>query len=386
MSKAEKNVVKNGIVFTGKSWSYVLRVPDVATGKTKPKWVGGYPTEKAAKLARDTARLALAKNDYVMPGKLSVGEFLQSWIHNHSKHLKPITTHKYQQLIRLYLIPKLGNIRVQDLRPIHIQNFYTELLSTPGAMGKPLSNRTVEQCGAILKVALKNAVEVEGILSFNPAARVRLPKKISITSSPWTIDELNQFLQIIESHRLSFYFRLSAFTGARRGELLALKWSDFDGHSITISKSRINVGGKTIEQNTTKGGVNGQRRVSLDSETIGLFNSHRKRQVEERLVLGEYWQNTGYVFVQESGLPLDPGTPTHLFNKIQKQFNLRHTRLHDLRHLHATELLRLGEPLHVVANRLGHRDAMVTATIYAHVSNEQAETASARFLEATRLK
>lgn len=272
------------------------------------------------------------------------------------------------------------------MRPIHIQNFYTEMLSNPGVTGKPLSNRTVEQCGAILKVALKNAVEVEGILSFNPASRVRLPKKTSKPTSPWAIDELNRFLQIIASHRLAFYFRLSAFTGARRGELLALKWSDFDGRSITISKSRLSVGGKTIEQQSTKGGVNGQRRVVLDSETIEMFNDHRKRQVKERLAMGENWQNTEYVFVQENGLPLDPGTPTHLFNKVQKQSNLRHTRLHDLRHLHATELLRLGEPLHVVADRLGHRDAMVTATIYAHVSNEQAETASARFLKATQLK
>ena len=192
MSKQEKNKVKNGIVFTGKAWSYVLRVPDSTTGKTKPKWVGGYSSEKAAKLARDTARLALAKNDYVMPGKLLVGDFLESWIQNHSKHLKPITSHKYQQLIRLYLTPKLGNIRVQDLRPIHIQNFYTEMLSSPGIMGKPLSNRTVEQCGAILKVALKNAVEVEGILSFNPATRVRLPKKISKALSPWSINEIGR--------------------------------------------------------------------------------------------------------------------------------------------------------------------------------------------------
>lgn len=78
MAKQEKNKVKNGIVFTGKSWSYVLRIPDAATGKTKPKWVGGYPNEKAAKLARDTARIALAKNVYVTPGKLLVREFLES--------------------------------------------------------------------------------------------------------------------------------------------------------------------------------------------------------------------------------------------------------------------------------------------------------------------
>ncbi len=270
------------------------------------------------------------------------------------------------------------------MRPAQIETFYADMLNNPGVSGKALSSRTAEHCGAILKIALKYAVEVEGILSFNPATRVRLPKGVAKTPSPWTIQELNQFLEIVGAHRLVFYFRLSALTGARRGELLALKWPDFDGRAITISKSRINFGGATIEQNSTKGGVNGQRRVLLDTETIELFNAHRRRQVEERLAMGEAWQDTGYVFVQENGLPLDPGTPSHLFNKIQKQSNLRHTRLHDLRHLHATELLRLGEPLHVVAERLGHRDAMVTATIYAHVSNDQAETASNRFAHAMK--
>ena len=100
--------------------------------------------------------------------------------------------------------------------------------------------------------------------------------------------------------------------------------------------------------------------------------------------IGENWHDTGYVFVQENGLPLYPHTPSDLFKKLLIKADLRPTRLHDQRHLHATELLRLGEPLHVVANRLGHRDAMVTATIYAHVSDQQAETASATFANAVQ--
>jgi integrase len=161
-----------------------------------------------------------------------------------------------------------------------------------------------------------------------------------------------------------------------------LNWSDFDGKAITISKSRTEINGGVIEQNTTKGGNNGQRRVPLDSETIELFTAHRKRQLIERMALGEAWQETGYIFVQENGLPLYPTTVTSLFLKLSESAGLRPIRLHDLRHIHATELLRLGEPLHVVAKRLGHRDAMVTATIYAHVSSEQSETASSRFANA----
>ena len=120
----------------------------------------------------------------------------------------------------------------------------------------------------------------------------------------------------------------------------------------------------------------------LDPATVEQFSAHRRRQVAERLAIGELWNETGYVFVQENGLPLYPNTPSTVFRKIIKSAGFRPTRVHDLRHLHATELLEQGEQLHVVAERLGHRDAMVTATIYAHVTNRQAETASQRFASA----
>jgi integrase len=176
---------------------------------------------------------------------------------------------------------------------------------------------------------------------------------------------------------LYFYYRLIAYTGARRGELLALKWADFDGKRIAITKS-----GRTTTK--TKGG-DGKRFISLDPDTIKQFNAHRKRQLEEKLSMGFSWTETGYVFVREDGKPLNEWVVTQLFIKTRKLAGLRHNRLHDLRHLHATELLRLGEPLHVVSKRLGHADPMVTATIYAHVTDEQADTASTTFANGARL-
>ncbi len=383
MATPIKNKVKNGIVFTGRSWSYVLRVPDTNTGKTKPQWVGGFDSEKAAKLARDKARVTLSTSNYVSPNKITLGEYLTTWINEvHANQLKASTLERYKRVINRYLIPELGAIKLQDLRPSHVQGLYTSLLTRSTVTGNALSPQTVTLIGAVLKKAIKYAVDVDGLIAVNPVNRVPLPKGKGTIPKPWSIQELNTFLEVARSHRLFFFFRLSAFTGARRGELLALRWSDFDGTAITISKNRLMAGNEVIEQNSTKGGTNGQRRVPLDRETIELFNVHRVNQLKERMALGENWQETGYVFVQENGLPLYPHTPSDLFKKLLNKAGLRPTRLHDQRHLHATELLRLGEPLHVVANRLGHRDAMVTATIYAHVSDQQAETASSTFANA----
>jgi len=385
MAKPIKKQVKNGVAFTGKGWSYVLRVPDSNTGKTKPQWVGGFDSEKSAKLARDKARVLLATSNYVIPVKVTIGAYLTTWINDiHASQLKPTTLHSYKRVIDAYLVPGLGLIKLQDLRPSHIQIFYADLLTTPNKAGKPLSPKTVEYTGAVLRKALNYAVNTDGLLSSNPVLKVPTPKGKGAIPTPWSLTELMTFLETAKSHRLFFYFRLSAFTGARRGEILALRWSDFDGTSIYVNKSRTKAGNEVVEQNSTKGGTNGQRRVPLDPETVELFKAHKRRQLDEatKLIRVGAWNNTGYVFVREDGLPVDLHTPTHVFQKLARRAGLRPIRLHDLRHLHATELLRLGEPLHVVAQRLGHRDAMVTATVYAHVTDQQAETASGRFANA----
>jgi integrase len=363
-----------------------MRVTDPKTGKSKPTWVSGFDTRESAELARDEARLAKRKRLYVPPTSRTVGEFLTTWLHEiHRPQLKINTYDSYEKLIRNYLVPGIGSIRLCDLKPSDIQRFYTDTLSKPGVTGKPINPRTVQYAGAILKKSLKYAVEVEGVLPFNPATRVPLvrtnPKRFEV----WTRTELDTFLEVAKPHRLSFFFRLSAYTGARRGELLALRWADLEGKYINISKSRVALSKGVSESNTTKGGNGGKRRVKLDDATLELFEIHRKLQKDELDKLNLIGHKTNYVFTREDGLPVTPDHVTHLFRKLTVKAGLRVIRLHDLRHLHATELLRLGEPLHVVANRLGHKDAMVTATIYAHVTDEQAESASDTFAKGVRL-
>jgi integrase len=375
-SDRKKITVKNGISFNGKTYSYVLRVPDPDTGRTKPKWKGGFITEKQAKLERDKARIALATNSYISATDKTVGQFLDEWIELHAHQLKPTTLHKYRSYIRMYLKPGVGTIKLQELKPSHIQTLYGQLLE------RPLAPSTVHYAGSILKTALKYATDVEQLIVTNAGTKVQTPKGSSVTPDLWSLDELRTFLNVASEHRLGFFFRLSAYTGARRGELCALRWTDFDGSLLTISKNRVKAGRQVLELNSTKGGTNGRRTIRVDADTMELLKAHRKRQLQERLALGECWTDTGYVFVREDGLPIDVSTPTHLFRKLIKASGLRLIRLHDLRHIHATELLLRGEQLHVVAHRLGHRDAMVTATVYAHVRDQQIETASDTFAHA----
>lgn len=368
----KKNQVRDGIVWNGKHWSYVLRIPDHKTGRTKPKWHGGYVSKESALLARDKARIALRQSNYVEPTGITVGEWLTKWITQIWITKINNATHKsYAQHINNHLIPGLGDIALSKLMPSDIEKYYASALNKVGRYGKTLSRRTVEYHGAILRNALNYAVNTEGLLAVNQASKVSLITADTQTPTPWTFKELKTFLQVASAHRLYFYYRLIAYTGTRRGELLALKWDDFDGRGISITKS-----GVTTKK--TKGG-DGKRYVTLDPVTIEQFVAHRKRQIAERLFMGSSWTETGYVFIREDGKPLGEGTVTQLFAKLLKSAGLRHNRLHDLRHLHATELLRAGENLHVVSKRLGHADTMITANTYAHVDDKQDETASNTF-------
>jgi integrase len=382
--------MKNGIAKRGSSWSYVVRVPDPKNGGTKPKWIGGFSSEQEAKKARDKARVAVAGGGYVAPSKITVAEFLLSWLEIHSHSLKPSTEASYRGHIINHLIPGLGSIKLSQLRPSHVQKFFVDMKTSggnvktsDGTISGPLSARTVQYSGAILSKALKYAVEVDGILTTNVAAIVPRPKGSPRRLEPFTPEQIRTFLEGISGHRLAALYRLAIYSGARLGEILALNWNDLDIEStrLSISKNRIRANGKSIDQNSTKGGE-GRRTIDLDPATIEILKSHRKRQLQERLLAGSEWQDTGYIFVTEFGKPIDVATPSHLFQKTRGRLELPEQRFHDVRHFHATQLLKAGIPLHVVAHRLGHRDAMVTATIYAHVTAEQSEKASQVFARA----
>lgn len=375
--------MKNGIAKRGSTYSCVIRVPDPKTGKTKPKWIGGFSTELEAKVARDKARVSVSAGNYITPSKITLEGFLLQWIQIHSQTLKPKTAEDYEGMIHRYIVPRIGKMQLSQIRASHIQQFYMELSSEGGSNSEPLSARTVSYVGAILKKALSYAVEVEGILSKNVASKVPLPKGTPKKNEPFSPRQIRSFLKEASTHRLYALFRLAIYSGARKGEILALRWTDLDFETmrLTISKNRITVRGKQIDQQSTKGG-GGRRTIPLDPETVEILKSHRKQQMEERLKVGSEWEETGYIFVTDFGSPIDYGTPTQLFTRIRKRLGLPDQRFHDLRHFHATQLLRAGTPLHVVAQRLGHRDAMVTATTYAHVTSDQGENASLVFAKA----
>ena len=384
--------LRDGVIKRGGSWSYVIRVPDPATGVTRPKWVGGFDTEEAAKAARDEARIRARRGEFVNRSPSTVAAYLAEWVEAHAATVKPKTLAGYRHDIDHYIVPRIGRMRLQALRPAVISKLYRELAEHGGRDGRPLSATTVSHIHRTLRKALADGVDVEQVLAVNPAARSKRPR--SSASEPiqvWTVQQLGAFLNTAGSHRLFAFFRLAAYTGARRGELLYLRWEavDLNAAEVTFGGSTAVVRGQRVE-GTTKGGRS--RMVSLDRDTVVVLREHRRQQAEERLAAGSAWNDSGgLVFVSRWGEPLHPDTVSGLMTKLIDRHNqagpatlLPHARLHDLRHLHATTLLLAGVPVHVVAARLGHADPAVTLRVYSHVLREHAAGVGDIFAQAVK--
>ena len=342
--------LRNGVMRRGSTWSYVIRVTD-NSGVSKPRWVGGFPTEAAAKRARDEARIAAGRGEFVDRSTLTVQDYLNQWLLAHALEVKPRTRAGYAHLIKNYVAPRIGGKRLQSLRPADLSALYRELLESGGRNGKPLSPRTVEYVHAVLRKAFADAVRNDQLLTSNPAERAKRPRKEQAPASDmWTAEHLASFLKTTSEHRLHAYFRLAGYTGARRGELMNLRWSDVklgDEASIRLRGTVSVIDGVRVE-GTTKGGR--ERTVSIDPGTASVLVEHRRKQQQEKAIAASSWVDGDHVFRSELGAPLFPDTPTALMAKLLRRHNqeaatagglvLPVIRLHDLRHLHATLLLK----------------------------------------------
>jgi integrase len=374
--------VRDGITKRGRTWSYVVRVKDPETGESRPRWVGGFATEAQAKAARDEARVRARRGEYVDRSTVTVADYLEDWLRAHAVEVKPRTRASYAYLIRQYINPRIGARPIQAIRPATVSGLYRDLLDRGGRGGRPLSIRSVNYVHAVLRKAFNDAVNVERIINANPIDQAKRPRgKTSGPVEVWSAEQLRHFLQAIEGHRLFPFYRLAAYTGARRGELLHLRWTDVDvvTPELRIRGSAGVIAGEWVE-GSTKGGR--ERVVGLDQETATILEAYRERQQLAARALDAAWSAAWHVFTNERGECIHPDTVSQLMPKLVTQANqsltnlhlavLPPARLHDLRHVHATLLLLAGVPVHVVADRLGHADPSITLRVYSHVLKEHA--------------
>jgi integrase len=370
---AEKTRRTGQIIKRGNSWRLLVFIGRDENGKRRYDTQTVKGTKKDAQTAlnamlhdRDLGLLGDAR-------KQTLNEYLNQWLETIAKpRLQHRTFQDYKDLMRRYVRESLGNVKLADLKSIHIQKLYGQMQE------KGLSARIVRYTHAVLRSALQHAVKVN-ILPRNEAQLVQLPKQTRKEMDVLNQTEVGAFLDALQGERFAAMFSFALATGCRPEEYLSIQWKDIDFEKGTAIIRRALIthrtgGGWHFSEPKTK---QSRRTIPLPVSTIKELRAHRREQLEAKLKLGTAWNDFDLVFASEIGTPLNPPNVTRAFKKALQRAGIRTSiRLYDLRHTTATLLLQAGVNPKVVSERLGHSTIVLTLDVYSHVLPSMQEAAT----------
>jgi integrase len=350
----------------GRFYAVVYEGRDPITGKETRRW---HPAgTNRAEAERLTAKLAKEAKKRSGPARgLTFGIYLTSqWLPAKKLHLATSTYRGYERNVQNHILPALGNIGIRRLGFQQIEALYDSLLHPD--KGRALAPKTVYEIHLIVRGALADALR-RGLATRNVALIANTPKQRSlqkIEGATWTEDELRQFLRTAAGHRFFPILWLTAMTGMRRNEVLGIKWTDIDfaKKRLHLNRGLVAVG---YEVHQTRGKTrNARRAIALDDTTLAVLAGWRAFQTAEFAAVGidcpEKW-----AFTDGDGEPVHPHAVHQSFHRIVRNARITPIRFHDLRHTHASLLIKEGVPVKVVSERLGHAHIALTIQTYQHL-------------------
>jgi integrase len=295
------------------------------------------------------------------PERLTLGHFLNDWLRDVASGKRPSTYIRYEQLLRLHVLPALGSRPIGRVNPKELSALYAAKRRTG------LSPASIERVHSALHRALADAVRW-GLMPRNICDLVKPARAPKYEARTFSIEEAQRFIAAAENDPLRALYLLAISTGMREGELLALKWQDLDldARRLEVRRSIRRISGTGFVEFEPKS-VRGRRLVVLSSIAADALRQHRVTQAEERL-RAPAWDDQDRVFPNQVGRPVEPGNLRNRhFYPLLVRAELPHIRFHDLRHSAATLLLAMGVHLKIVQEMLGHSTITVTADLYSHV-------------------
>jgi integrase len=337
------------------------------------RWrVGDKRFSKTVRGSKKTAQMELRRllesvdrGVHVAPDRTCLAEYLCAWLDDNN-HITPKTLERYRQLAEQQIIPHLGGITLQNLRPAQIQEWHRTILREGGAGGRPLSARTVGHAHRVLHRALERALRLE-IVARNAASTVPPPKVEVAEIAILSPEQITHVLARLTGHPLHAIVAFALGTGMRRGEICALQWGDLDLDAAIVRIERSleeTADGLRLKAPKTR---HGRRTVTLPANVVEILRAHRLALTEQRMKLAQGRPAPGdLVFPLPDGSPYPPDKLSRDWLRIVTARKLPRIMFHALRHSHASALIAAGLDVVTISRRLGHGSPAITLGVYAH--------------------
>ena len=354
-----------------KKWQIVIEKDrDPVTGERKRIYKTINGTKREAEKVMRKMVYEMENGLYVKPSKLKVKDLLLKWLESCKSTLQDRSYASYKMIVEKHFIPALGDIPLKDLKPFHIESYQNQKLTTGRKDKKSggLSPTTVQNHNHLLTTALDYGVRMQMIKN-NPAKVVKAPRRAEVDVKFLDKGEIKKLLNAAPESWIHDFVLFAVQTGMRRGEVIGLEWENVDLKNKKIHVKQIlqRVRGQGLKFKSPKT-KSSQRTIDLNDELVNLLKDIKKHQAKRRLRLGKkYYTDKNLVFCNEDGSPCNPQGVTRQFKRLAKKAGFFELRLHDLRHSHASLLLKEGVHPKVVQERLGHSSITQTLDTYSHI-------------------
>ncbi|MGW6456648.1 site-specific integrase [Streptomyces sp. NPDC055078] len=342
-------------------------------------------TKTEVKAERSRIQHQRTARTLILPSKITVGEWLDQWLKYKRRDVEETTIRTYR-LALVHVRDRIGHIRLQELTEDQVQECIDAIVATGrrkgGQAGTRLAVSTAEGVLARLREVLARAV-VRKLIPESPAKFVRISladkktdKRERRPDKPWTVPEVQRFIGGIEGDRL-YAPLLMSLMGLRPAEVVGLRWADLDLKLATLetANTRTMIGNKTVLEKDTKTEA-GERALPLPGTVLDALKRFRAVQARERLAAGEGYTDSGYVVVDELGMPRNTRHLREHAYRLMAALEMRRVRLYDARHSCLSYLAVSGVPDVVLAAWAGHTNASFTKRKYVTVGVEDMRAAA----------
>lgn len=379
---------------------------DPATGKRRQKYKTVHGSRADAEREKRELLGQIDKGTYVEPKTTTLESWIEKWLSEYAEpSVSAKTLERYQQLLRVHVIPHIGKKPIQKVSIPDVHSLYVKLRKEGLTLSKKqtaaklekkwqepatpvgLSEATILHVHRALSLVFSEATRSQ-VISRNPVSEMKAPrpKRGETEESGQKInaldqEQVNSLVSGLANHPLRSIVAFALSTGMRRGEILALRWTDLDFEKLTVRVDRA------LEETQAKGlrfkapkNKASRRTIGIDAEIVSILKEHRKRQLEDLMKLGTRLPSDALVFpisILEPAKPMPTYSVSKRFSEVAERIGFPGFRFHDLRHTHATLLLTAGVPVNAVAARLGHSTPVITLSVYGHVLKRAEEQAAA---------